>query len=466
MQQRRKHINRKFHVQKKTVDSSRDSLVQKKLYSLCKEFLLKIKNTLWKDKQWILLLLIFALEFFLRFYQIENRNPFGWDQVDNAWAAKNIIVNHQFPLVGMMVKQNTGFFIGPAYYYLITIVYSLTNLDPIASGIFAGITSIFTFWILFFVAKKIFSFNIALIAVFINTVAFQGIVFDRVQWPVNAIPALSLLIFYFLYKVITGNPKYVFGLSLTTGAMFHIHFTAIFFPLIIFCALPFFPRNKKTFIYGLLSLPLLLMWFIPTAIYELQNKNTNTSHLTAYINTFYHGFHLKRVEQLVGDAFIQFNPYLFFPTITIIKFFLPLIFIIIYLYKSVTKEKFLICYLILLWFVIPWFVFATYRGELSDYYFAVNRFIALIIIAYLLARLFQIHHYLPKIAVVCFLLYYGVVNIHTYFISNETPLQKRTQDVLKAIERGEVIQYQQGVPESYLYYYYMRKRGVTVYEHK
>src|SRR5438034_8178017 len=113
----------------------------------------------------------------------------------------------------MVTKGNTGFYIGPVYYYLIALVYWITNLNPIASGIFAGITSICTFLVLFFVTRKLFSFTTALVAVFINTVCFNAIIFDRVQWPVDFIPAVSLLLFYFLYKVITGNPKYLLFLA-------------------------------------------------------------------------------------------------------------------------------------------------------------------------------------------------------------------------------------------------------------
>src|SRR2546430_1123074 len=118
-------------------------------------------------KQWALFLSIFALELFFRFYQISERNSFGWDQVDNAWAAKNLLVNHTYPLVGMVAKQNSGFYIGPLYYYVIAIVYWIANLNPIASGIFAGITSIVSFLVIFFVAKKLFSFEVACISSFI-----------------------------------------------------------------------------------------------------------------------------------------------------------------------------------------------------------------------------------------------------------------------------------------------------------
>ena len=37
------------------------------------------------------------------------------------------------------------FLLRPLYYYFAAFIYLLTNLDPIASGIIAGITSIFSF---------------------------------------------------------------------------------------------------------------------------------------------------------------------------------------------------------------------------------------------------------------------------------------------------------------------------------
>ena len=129
-------------------------------------------------KLWVILIMIFAVHLFFRFYQLEERNPFGWDQVDNAWAAKNIIVEHKWPLVGMVAKQNTGFYIGPLYYYFIAPFYWIFNLDPIASPIAAGITSIVSFFVLFFITKKLFSFNVALMASFINTVSFFTISAD------------------------------------------------------------------------------------------------------------------------------------------------------------------------------------------------------------------------------------------------------------------------------------------------
>lgn len=421
-----------------------------------------LKTLIDKHKNLIIFLTIFALSLFLRFYQLDLRNPFGWDQVDNAWVAQNMIVNHKFPLLGMVAKQNSGIFIGHIYYYLVALFYWIFNLNPIASGVFAGVTSIFTFLVLFYVVKKIFSLEVALIAVFINTVAFYGIVFDRVQWPVNFIPSIALIIFFSLYKIIIGNPRFILLLAIAFGFSLHIHITAIYFPIIILLCLPFFPRTKKAIKHIFLSIPILLFFLFPTLFAFLQNAG-HASDAINYGNTYFHGFHLKRVMQLTNDALIQFEPFFTFSLLKPLKFVLVPLFIFVYLFKSLLKEKLALCYLVILWFIIPWFVLSTYSGEISDYYFATSRFIALLIIAYLLKKIFSFNNWIPKVILSCFLIYYTVFNVSNFFSYREGGIYQRSKKVFKAIEKGKKIGFQEGVSESYLYYYYMREKGKEVY---
>ena len=188
----------------------------------------KCVNFLKKNKKLAVLLIIFIAHVFFRFYLLKERLNFNWDQVDNAWAARSIIVDHRFPLLGMVAKGNSGIYIGPLYYYLIAIVYWAFNLNPIASGVMAGLTSIFTFFVIFYVVKKLFSYNIALIAVGIHTVSYFLIVSDRSQWPVNLIAPISFLVFYALYNVLIGKAKYLLLLALAIGFSFHVHFTSVF----------------------------------------------------------------------------------------------------------------------------------------------------------------------------------------------------------------------------------------------
>lgn len=416
------------------------------------------------NRSLILFILTFVLLVILRFYDLDTRTPFGFDQVDNAWAAKDIIVNNEFPLLGFQAKVNSGIYIGPYYYYLIAIVYFLTGLDPIASGIIAGITSIFTFLTLFYILKKLFSVNVAIIAVFLNTVSVFAINFDRGQGPVNFIPAIALIIFFGLYRIITGNPKFILLLAFAFGFSLHIHVIAIYFPIIILFCLPFFPRTKETFKYISLSIPIILFFLFPMVIAFLQNAG-HASDAISYSNTYFHGFHLKRVTQLTNDAFIQFEPYFNYSNIIkYLKFILIPLFLFLYLYKNISREKLLFCYLILLWFTIPWLVLSTYSGEISDYYYSANRFIALLIIAYLISKTFQLKNMLAKVTIISLLIFYMAFNLQKFFLSTVIDNLKNKRDfVHQTIKEGREIGFQEGVSESYLYYYYMRKKGKEVY---
>jgi len=422
-----------------------------------------ILNWLYENKNILLIFVVFIFSLGLRIYGMDNKYPFGWDQVDNAWAAKNIIINHEFPLVGMVAKGNAGFYIGPAYYYFVAIFYWLTSLNPIASQYIALITSIFTFFVIFFVVKKIFNFKVALLACFINSISFAGFSFDAVQWPVNFLSGISLLIFYFLYKLLNGEEKYVIFLALIVGLVFHIHFTAVFFPIIIFLCLPLLPRTKKMLLYLLLSMPLFLMWLVPNFIYQLQNSS-QLSNLSNYLNTYYHGFHLRRFFQLTGDGLIPFDPFLFFAAIKPFKILLLPIFLLVSLKEKASKNRIILSCMILIFFLVPWLVFSTYKGEISDYYFSINRFIALMILSYLLSRVIFTKKLLIGIIAIIFLFYYSFQNLNLIVnYSDAGALKQRFKNVKPYIESGRKVEFQQGSADSYIYYYLMRKKGVNVY---
>ena len=401
--------------------------------------------------------LIFLLFVFLRFYQIEERNVFGWDQVNNAWAAKNIVADGKFPLVGMQAKLNSGIFIGPFYYYYIALFYFITNLDPIASGIAAGFTGIITFFVIYFVTKSLFSEKVAFIAVFLYTISYAVISADRVQWPVNFILPISLLIFHSLYKIVIGQVKYILLLVLFVGLSFSTHFTAIFYPPIILLSLPLFPRTRETLKYIAYSIPIFLIIFSPILINLFRDSGFLGNRSASYAETYYHGLHLTRVFQLTKDAFIQFEGMFFFPQLKYLGWIAVPLFGFIYLKDKITKERILFVYLCALWFLVPWFIFSLYSGEISDYYFLISRPIVVLILSYLIYRL-MIHPLTSvKAIVIIVLIGYLVVNFNEFLRTKRGSLVGHRQTTLTKIKNNEKIEFKQGAPESYLYYIYKER---------
>ncbi len=410
-----------------------------------------------KRKAWIIVLLIFFALVFFRFYQLEARTEFRWDQVDNAWAVKDILVDHKLPLVGMQAKQNSGFFIGPAYYYLITPFYAFFNLDPIAATVIAGISSIMTFFTIFYITKKLFSLPIAIIAIFLYTFSFEVIFADRYQWPINLIPATSLVIFYALYNSLLGKVKYLLLLGMALGFSFSLNFTSIFFPIIALLSLPFLPKTRETIKYGLISLLIFAIWLVPNIIAEVGSQASSTKSIALYISAYFHGFHLTRMLQIASDAFIEFSTVLPIPVLSSLRYiFLPL-FLITYLARGYGRERLLVCYLIVLWLLVPWVGFTTYSGEITNYYFALSRPIAVIIIACLIVWIVGRKHFFPKVGIAGFLLYYAIFNAQQFFSKSIQGLDYHRKEVERVIREKRVVEFRQGVPESYIYYYYIYK---------
>ncbi len=418
-----------------------------------------IMQSVKRDKRWFILIVAFFFFTFLRFYQIDSKSIFMYDQVDSAWAAKEILVDHNFPLIGPANRLGSGLFVGPIYYYLISSFYFLTDLDPIAAPLFAGFTAVLTFFTIFYITKKIFSFNTALIAIGLYTVSFHGIEFDRVQWEINFIPIVSLLTFFSIYSIIKGNEKFSILLGFALGFAFHTHLTVtVFLPLITLLSSIFFPKTKKMLIYGLFSFLIFLLFFLPIIVANFTIDNSLFHNSFSYANTTFHGLHLQRILQLKNDAFIEIGSFLSLPYFSELKLFIVPLFFIVYLKTAQTKNKFAFCFLVFLWFIIPWLVLSTYAGEITNYYWSVSFPIALFILAYLMEKLLYSKNRTILILCLLFISFYSFLNLKAFFNSRAIGIGVRREGVIDVIKKGDIIHFKEGNPESYLYYVYSRRK--------
>lgn len=419
-----------------------------------RNLLININN----DKRWIILFIIFIVLVFTRFYQIDTKSIFKVDQLENAWAVKQILVDHNFPLVGPSNKIGSGIYIGPLYFYLLSIFYFFTNLDPIAAGLFSGVTAIIGFFVLFYVTKKLFSFNTALIAVFMNTFSYWGIDFDRTPWEVNFIPIISVAVFYFLNKILNGEEKNILWLAIALALAFHIHLTAaVFLPIIVILILPFFPKTKKTVLYFLYSLPVFLLGIAPSIIANLQKNNFYIINAFNYADSSFHGLHLTRMGQLFHTVFIQIEAYTILPFLRFIAFISIPIFFVVHFLNTPSKKRFIMAALVILWFLIPWVVLSTYSGEITNYYFSTNRFVGLIVIAYLIEKLLNAKNAFITVFIFILAFIYAYAGIEKFMRVRTVGIRNYKVVVSDYIKEGKVVPFDKENPLSYIYYIYTRK---------
>lgn len=412
-----------------------------------------------ENKTRIFFSLLLIAFIFLRFYELSERAFVGWDQADSAWAAKNIIYDNHFRLEGVPIKGNASMFMGSLYYYLITPFYFFSNLDMIASPIFASVVSIISFLIFYQITKKIFDTKVALVASFFYAFSIGIIGADRVQAAFVLIPIFSYAVFYFLYKFITGNEKHVLYLAAVIGFGFHIHFTTILYIPIVLLTLPFFPRTKKALLFGFLSLLIFLLFVSPMLYTVFFARHSGSNSIITYLHASYHGLHLKRVLQLSHDAFISFE------TVLPSKVLRPLVFLVLPIFayifyttqsKKRKKEALLITYLISLWILIPWLILATYNGELTDYYFSLPRNLAITMAAFIIVYLLRIKFLPLKVLIIFLLTFYAGHNLYLFINVPPGNYLQIKQSAEYSIRMNEKMRFKDRDPLFYTYYIYSR----------
>lgn len=405
-----------------------------------------------KHKLKILFLLLLSVFIFFRFYNLEKFTALGWDQADSAWAAKSILYDNPLRTEGVPIKGNTSVFMGPLYYYMVTPIYFLTNMDMIASSIFAGIISIISFVIFFYITKKLFGTFTAAVAAFIFTFSLSVIQPDRVQAAYVLIPVISYAIFYFLYKVITGEEKYILYIAAAVGFGFHAHFTTIMYPFLVLLTLPLFPKTKKTLLYLLLAVPIFLIFMSPILYTTFFAKQSSSGSFQSYFNTFFHGFHLTRMLQINRDAFISFQQIFQLPILQPFTYFLIPIFALVSYYWGPKKYKLLLPFLLTLWILVPWILLTTYSGELTDYYFSAPKYIGIAAIAFILTSLYKRKFIAAKIFVCGLLIIFAGYNMYLFSLTQTGNYLSIRETVKDAIRDKRKMEFRDRDPVFYMYH--------------
>lgn len=412
----------------------------------------KIFESVKKNKFLLVFILIVLVGMYLRFYRIESVQSFGWDQGRDAWKVRDII-NGQMVLNG----PRTGIghmHLGSLWYYLLAPFYLVTNQDPVGAIYLNIIVNLFNFIAIFFVTKKIYGEKAGLFVSFIYATNKYLIEINRTAWNVSPIPGVSVLIFYSIYKIIFENKyKWIFILSFLTGLFFHLHFSVVFLPLIILLSLALVKDKKKVFIYGLASLPLCLIWLIPSVFYDIQSKNTNTNLFNNFIKDYFiNGFHLRFFLYRIHDAFIQFQTILSLPsTYNFLKFIIPGIYFMTLIFEKEKKQK-ILGYLIFLWFIIPSFGYSFYGGTTSEYYMLMNSLLVIYVLYYLQNRLLKLQFKPMIYLLIIFWSIFTYSQTKDLWIKNQNNgLVQQKQEVRENISQNNKIPFDEGNIKAYLW---------------
>jgi 4-amino-4-deoxy-L-arabinose transferase-like glycosyltransferase len=234
--------------------------------------------------EFFLLLSIFLLAFFLRFYRLEDFLHFADDEGRDALIIKEMVEEGKIPLLGP--EASIGHFhLGPIFYYFLFPFFSIFNNQPVAGAYLVALLGIVSIYFLWKLAKISFSKEAGFFAAYLYTTSFVVILHSRWSWNLNLIPFFVLVYLYSFWKVITSKEKnlwfylWIFAL----GVMLQLHASAfLFLPISLVLLLVHRPKlTGRNFLVGFL---ILLILFLPFFIYEFAHEFENYYKMTKMLS--------------------------------------------------------------------------------------------------------------------------------------------------------------------------------------
>jgi 4-amino-4-deoxy-L-arabinose transferase-like glycosyltransferase len=360
----------------------------------------------------ILLILIILLAAFLRLYRISDLMTFLGDEGRDVLVAKGILEGN-FTLLGP--RSSAGdFYMGPAYYYMITPFLWLFHMDPVGPAVMVALFGVATVVLIYFVGKKFFDTRAALFAAALYAISPLVLTYSHSSWNPNVLPFFALLMLFMIYKAIATvrSWKYFMFSGFLLGICMQLHYLSVFLAIIVFLYI-FFAEwllNSRiqivtTIKHYLIVLAGFLIGFSPFIAFEVRHGFPNTRAITKFI----FGDTLSKQSEIgstymgtITDAFFRLFARLLFDFPTPDRFMnFPLfglqlwglvamvIAIAAIVYLFLLKNKF-VTLLLAMWLFLSVLFFGFYKKEIYDYLFTFMFPLPFLLMGNLLSQLYRI----------------------------------------------------------------------------
>ena len=352
----------------------------------------------------IVLFLIVAISFFLRFWRLRDYIMFLGDQGRDVLVVKKILLDGKFTLLGPVASVG-GFYLGPLYYYLIAPFLLLFNFDPIGPAFFvAGVTSLTPF-LLFFYLKTRYSTKIALLASFLFAVSPTLVRSSRYSWNPNLVPLFSFLFYVFFENFLeTKKIKYGILTGILLGCLFQLHYLAFVFIPVTILMLAVNAKSIKNFIVSTAAIIFgVILGWLPFIIYEFRHSWQNFSGLIEFISRSDGtnvGFDSTRYLKTIYTNFKEIFFYLFnLPQAAII-----ILFIVFLLYFWQKRKSILVQFV-----ALSLLILSLYKGRMGEHYFNILYVFFLIVFADFFSLLLKKSMVFLGVSGIIFLSYFCVM---------------------------------------------------------
>ena len=337
-----------------------------------------------KQRWWLIpLILILVLAAYLRLYMISGYMTFLGDEGRDVLVVMHMIVNHKFTLLGPTASVG-GFFLGPIYYYFMLPFLWAWHLNPVGPAIMVALFGIATVFLVFKVGKEFVSPWVGLIAASLYAVSPLVISYSRSSWNPNLVPFFSLLLLYYLWKVIdTKKISHLLYIGIALGIGLQLHYLFLF--LFVVVGLWFLLHTKT--IPLIKSVPWVIAGFAigysPFIAFEVRHGFPNTQSVIRFIlagqDTGIHAGFLRTVDDVLFRSFGRLLYRLpdgsLWPKLPPIQLYSWFIGTRLTVFLSVVllalKRKSRAFQLLFLWLATVVIFFGFYQKGIYDYYFGI-----------------------------------------------------------------------------------------------
>lgn len=233
----------------------------------------------------IIVVLIVAL--FLRLYRLPATLTFLEDEGRDLLIVHRMLDTFRPVLLGP--QTSTGnMYLGPLYYYLITPALFLARMNPLGPAAFIGLTGVLTVYLLYLFGTKWFGKLSGMVVAIMYAVLPLPVIFTRNSWNPNLAPLFSLLMLWYLVKIIeekSSSAKSYFILGILGGAIVQTHYMTLLLLVGVGVTLIYYLRkNWSKLIRGVVfAFVGFLITLSPFIVFEIRNDFVNTHAITRFI---------------------------------------------------------------------------------------------------------------------------------------------------------------------------------------
>lgn len=244
-----------------------------------------------KKKSLIAFFIVFILAVIPRFIIVFANRPFTDEAGFDLLVAKNIVVNHIFPLAGFNLNYSWHITKGPGWYYTLAIPVFFGNGNPIIAKIFMSLCQLSAIILAFFSLKKFFNLKTAFFATFLLSISPWFLDQSALIWPPFMAPLAIVFFLASLMYFLRGNKTAFLFVTFAIGliAQYEIAIAIFLIPQVILFSVFWLRKGLINIKFIIFSILTFLLTMIPVIIYEVTHNFYSTRGLFILLNELLRG---------------------------------------------------------------------------------------------------------------------------------------------------------------------------------